>query len=219
MKKLLLLALVAGAAASQADVTIDTLSGWNGTDSINSFGVSDTSTYGQTFKVTTAPLLMTYEFQLESQQVDEGFHAFNLYVMAWDDVNNHATGPVLYKSGDQFLVDSGTWQDFTVAPNVMLNANSKYVAFISTSESNRDVNWASMQAGRGGTDAYADGQFMFTNNGADTNGWTNNTWSSWSTNDTAFKAVFCGPAVPEPTTIVGLGLSVIGFIRKKRKQS
>lgn len=216
MKTFIALSALALVAASQANTSIDTLSTWSGSDYVGSFGVTDTSTYGQTFVVPNVETeLLSYTFVLRSSNNPVSFHPFNFYLMGWDTVNGRATGSLLFKSGTLFSVDTNANQTFTVGPKVNLVAGNKYVAFISTSEANRNVNWSAAQGYR--SDApYNDGEFVFLNNGSDTSAWTNQTWNSFAPQDTAFHAEFCTPAVPEPASMTALAMGALALIRRKR---
>jgi uncharacterized protein YcnI len=58
-----LFVLVMSPLLAQAQTNIDTTTSWNGSDYAYAFGVTDTATYGQTIRVTSASQLNYFNFR------------------------------------------------------------------------------------------------------------------------------------------------------------
>ncbi len=163
--------------------TISTLEiGPKGT--IQSWGAPDTSAYGQTFTVSDPTRLDTATVSIR----DNGNPiSFDLHVFAWSGAR--ATGASLGQvsgitagSADFELIEIGSI-------GADLNAAGEYVFFLQAT-SNGSSSWQTVD----GT-SYADGNFVYQNNGGNTDQWTTVNWTSSSLNDLAFSLVFNLPAL------------------------
>jgi hypothetical protein len=219
----LLLASVSYAPLASAAPTfvIDTLSGWNGVDAIASFGEPNTATYGQTVTVGPDNVLNGFTFLLDQTSLAP-VH-FRAYVMAWDDAQSRATGPVLYTSGNMQTTNVVGFETFNInTGNLALNSGSDYVLFFNAS-SNFDglgdsANWAS----RASSNVYPSGLFVFQNNGGNFGNLSTQPWDrDWQGPgyDLAFRAEFS--RVPEPASLLlgCLGAMGGGFAMRRRRRS
>ena len=189
---LIVLAAAACSATARAD-TIDTLSGWNGSDGIGSFGRNDTSDYGQTITVGSANVLQSFEFVMQLYYGTPASSNFQGYVMAWNNSTDEATGPVLYQSPVMSFSNTGDWEDFTFnTGGLVLTAGNQYVLFVNTAD-NPGPDYAAYMASRENGDIYPGGLFVFQNNDEDFSQLTQAPWSlNWQGPgyDTAFRATF-----------------------------
>jgi len=172
-------------------LAIDTTGSWNGTSQVSTFGIPNTQTYGQTIVAEGTGTLISFTFYIKGATT----LAFRGHVYAWDGTK--ATGPSLYDSAPVSTTNSSIFEEVTFATNLSLTIGQAYVIFVSSSEDN---------GGHSGTavfglvaNPYANGTFVFRNNGTDTSQWTGGSWSSFSS-DLAFKADFVpnasGSSVP-----------------------
>lgn len=178
-------------ASSAGAQNIDTISAWNGTSFISSYGVVNTATYGQTITPTARQTtLESFTFKLGFAGAAVNSKA---YIYQWD--GSKATGSALYTSAPVSIGSAA--QFYTVTFNTggtTLTANQQYVIMMSTSElqggaPNSAARWGSV----GNNTAYAGGQFVYMNNGTNTALWTTNAWSNIP-QDLAFQVGFT--AVP-----------------------
>jgi len=222
MKRVLSIALVSffvGVVNAQASSIVIPETGGQ----IHSFGETNSATYGQTFKTVNAVDLVLDSFSL--WVVDFSFEPdaidFAGYVMQWDTALNRATGPVLYESTQRTTVASATSQRFDfLTGGLTLNSANTYVAFLSAS------NFFDGLFGFGGMPrndpgAYADGHFVYMDNGSDFGALTTNTWDSFGpVQDLQFEAQFSSATpVPEPASMLLLGSGLIGAgVRRYRQR-
>jgi hypothetical protein len=89
-------ALLALGVPAMAD-NIDTTPQWNGSNSISSWGVTDTATYGQTITPTTGQRILT-GFTFELARTLGTAPQYQAFVYQWDSVNNRITGTALFSS-------------------------------------------------------------------------------------------------------------------------
>jgi uncharacterized protein with beta-barrel porin domain len=176
---------------------IDTISQWNGTSFISSWGATNTATYGQTITATNLQSKLTsFTFELTQSGPPPNYQAF---VYQWDPTNRHITGPALFTSGP--LVAPTTPNINTYVPvtintgAVQLVAGQQYVLFFTTSSQTNPITGSAYRYGALTNDtAYGGGRFVFINNGStntpadfaalDTTSW------SFINEDLAFRATF-----------------------------
>lgn len=195
---------------------IDTTSAWTG-GSVGDFGEVNDATYGQV--VTTGSKfykLQEFSFWITTSS-SFGSSRFAAYVMAWDNTNFRASGPVLFESGLYTNPPGSGWVEFRVPVNVTLAPNTQYVLFFNASkyfDGNKDVSaFRSLDS-----DLYAGGNFVSLRNGSDFNALTSTRWGEPFRKDLAFRAVF----VPEPSTyalgIIGSGVMAVLARRRKTQR-
>lgn len=222
MKKTFLLALTAIAAATvatssaRADV-IETVSTWDVGNFWQPFGEPNTATYGQSFIAPSDNHLDSVTFYLTPYQ--GGPVDFKFYVMAW--TGSQATGAVLAESNVQTF-DNTTegYTAFTFNADVDLISGSSYVAFINAIFDGNDG--LAGVAGYSVSD-YADGAFVYYNNGNDFGALTTNSWDCTTCNDLAFRMEFSaggqGDGVPAPASLALLGFGLLGLGARARSKS
>jgi hypothetical protein len=156
--------------------TIDTTTGWNGSQSISPFGEGSSATYGQTFTVSIGnTILNSFSFYLnDGHSGDPDPINFVAYVMAWD--GSKATGSILYESAPQTTAGAAGFELFSFnTGGLALNGGQQYIAFLSTSTQ------FDGQDDRGSmatvNDAYAGGGFYYFNNGSDFGLLTTSAWN------------------------------------------
>ena len=195
--------------------SIDTTGG-TGKLEVAPFGVTNTSTYGETFTATANNVLTSYSLYLNGNASNLQFAS---YIYAWD--GNKATGPALFSSAVQSY-NGGSDVAFTFNPGANLVSGSKYVAFLTT---------AGLQAGQANqtvqmpvvsSSTYAGGDFVYYNTGDNFAQLTSNTWDchdGCGFGDAFFKASFGAAAVPEPASwaMMILGMGAIGYAMRRRK--
>jgi hypothetical protein len=215
----MLLAVLLAAALDEdcaAQETISTLSYWNGSSYMWPFGQDGSATYGQTF---VAPLANNFLNSMTFYLNDEGPPTtFGAYVMSWEV--QKAKGPILYESPQLNTTNNGGaggFETFTLNTGPLeLTPGESYVAFFSVSEY-FDVVLPYEFCRMGGLSdwnvGYADGRFVYLNNGGDPTAWTMNNWVTDHAFgvDLAFEMSF----VPEPATMALLAAG-LALLRRKR---
>jgi hypothetical protein len=170
---------------------IDTVSQWNGTSFISSYGVTNTATYGQTFTPTSGQTRLSgFTFQLGFASNPIASQAF---VYQWDTANSRIIGPALFSSGTINLAAGSGYTPITVnTGGVTLTAGRQYVLFLSTSNLQGGAPLSSSRWGAlTNNTAIPNGQFVFQNNGPTFANLFTNTWSSIS-EDLAMQAFLSG---------------------------
>ncbi|MGI9089765.1 MAG: PEP-CTERM sorting domain-containing protein [Gemmatimonadaceae bacterium] len=221
------LMLAAAPLAAQSSISIAPTG-----DPLNGFGKPSIATFGQTFTAPTGSVLQSFQFYLANDADDGGnggFLNFRGYVMAWDAVNGHATGPVLFSSvartGNPLDTYSTAFSTFGIPGGTTLNPGGAYVAFLSASglapTGNPAFAFENMEAGA----AYAGGQWVYNDNGDDFASLSTTTWNNaFGDQDAAFNAQFTQAGVttaPEPSELVLMvsGLSgLAGIVRLRRRR-
>src|SRR5581483_411691 len=182
------------AAAATADTTIDTISVWNGSDTVCDFGNPNTATYGQVVTVPAGDTdLKSFTFELYNVPSAAVFRG---EVYAWDAVDGHAEGSSLYESAPTSTTGAtAQGVTFTIPGGVALTAGEQIVIFASVS---KDYGLGSGQVGCWGAtalDTYAGGEFVYINNGGDPSQWTTGSWTTDYGIQSAFTAHFSPPRV------------------------
>ena len=203
------LLLVAGCLTAQVvNPSINTISSWNGSQFISSFGVTDTATYGQTLTLASSGLLNNFSFEIGNCGAQVTFRG---EVYAWDGTK--ATGPALWEGAPQTLPNSSAFALVTMSPGVTLTPG-QYVIFVSTSKDQSGAPSSACRFGAVTNTAYSGGLFVFMNNTANPALWTTNTWSTIS-EDLAMYVTINGyppPGTPLPSSfpLVVIGLIALG---------
>lgn len=211
--------LVTATAVTQANTTIDTASGWNGLDQIGLFGEDAASIWGQTVTVDNADTsLDSFSFWVNDQNSFAPVN-FAAYVVAWDDTNQVATGPVLYQSATQTTTQIDAFEMFTFnTGGLNLTQGQQYILLLSAADF---------------FDSQADSAFLGDSNGDNYAGGTayllpaagNNFaaiysagWVPPGNTDLVFIANFSGTPTPEPASmaLLVMGAGVIGLAVRRR---
>jgi len=221
--------LIGLAVTSQAStVSVETVSVWNGTQEVFSFGEPNTATYGQTFRTPDAIHTVLDDFTFYLRQDQPGVPVqFGAYVYAWDSLNSRATGPNLFQSAMFETTNNGGAGGFeaitAVTGGISLDSGVDYVAFFSASEY---FDGAAGLATFGATPlaSYSDGRFVFINNGSNTGQWTGGAWTTTHQGgiNLAFDMTFSDglSVVPlPPAAAMGfLMMGLLGAIRHRRRK-
>jgi len=224
------------AAPVSAQTTIETTSFWDGLMQVQPFGKPNTATYGQTFVVPSSDnVLNSFSFFLR----DLGGGAdleFQGYIAAFDPAVgvSRLVGANLFESAIRAGPTTGatfTRYEFDVG-GLALTPGSTYVAFVSASGHfgaislvNAVASWGQIQTAA--IDPYANGHFVFSNNGNDFSLLSTIPWTSFDGADLAFELQFTSGVepspgvIPEPSTVLlvgtGMGILLIGVARRRRR--
>ena len=183
---------------------INTIASWDGTTSINPWGISsNTPTYGETITPVAGQTRLT-SFTFELSQQSGTAPQYQAYVYQYNSATRLITGPALFTSG-VFTAPSGA--PFTAVTintgSLALAVGQQYVLFFSTSNLTGQVA-ASYKWGQvSNTTAYAGGQFVF-NNSAAFASLSTVPWTTSQPNDLAFMATLSGflsPTLPTGAAI------------------
>ena len=197
-------------ASAHAAASIDTISSWNGSSYISSWGVTDTATYGQTITTTSATLLRSATFELSA--AGGATANFQAYVYQWDPSSSHIVGSALYTSAVMTAPSGSSFAPVTITPDVMLAGSSQYVIFFSTSglqtgQPHSSYHWGSV----GSNTLYTGGQFVYMNNTDTFSLLGTNVWSN-ITQDLAMQ-ILLGPDIYTATlnqgNYLGLGAAAV----------
>ncbi len=178
----LVLPLLASAVQAQS---IDTALSWDGTTAFHPFGLPDTATYGQTITSPAQPAtLKAFDFRINPHGVA---FPFKFYVYEWDPLTSRPVGIPLYASPIQTTEATDQFQALGVSGlNITLFPGKQYVLFASVSETPGPAAGGGWGAASDST--YANGSFVYINNGSDTSRWTSEAWTTVNSYDSAFVA-------------------------------
>ena len=190
-------ALLAMAVPASAQ-SINTMPQWDGTNSVSSWGVTDTATYGQTITPTTGQRILT-SFTFDLARTSGTAPQYQAYVYQWDSVNNRIMGTALYASGLMTAPSATTFTAVTInTGSIVLTPGQQYVLFLSTSTAQPQATASYKWGELANNTTYAGGQFVFNNNGATFATLSTGAWSNQSF-DLAFIATlfgFLSPTLP-----------------------
>jgi hypothetical protein len=208
--------------SAQAATVINAAPTWNGSSAVSAWGITNTSTYGQTFTVAGPDNILTsFSFQIGQTSSPIPFAA---YIAEWaGGPNGNVVGSLLYNSGLQSFSNpgGGFQQAIFNTGNLLLNTGSKYVAFLSTSGFQAGQPSSTTNFGFVGGDDYAGGEFVYYNTGDNFSPLLNSNWGTLSSfaGDVAFQANLTSSAtaaVPTPAllpALLGMGAAAL----RKRK--
>ena len=211
-------------AAASAQLSINTIPGWDGTSFISSFGVTNTATYGENITVPGgSSALNSFSFEIGHCNASVTFRGS---VYAWD--GNKATGPSLYESAPMTIAAGPTFQLVTFNTGGLSLPAGNYVLFASTSQDQTSAPTSACQWGAvNNNTAYAGGQFVYINNGPNVGQWTTNTWSAIA-EDLAFRVdglalppsgAAGAPAASTTSLLIGFaGLIGVGLMLMSRRR-
>lgn len=201
-------ALLALSTPASAQI-IDTHPEWNGITSIQSWGVTDTATYGQTITPTASQTRLN-AFTFDLARTGGTAPQYQAFVYEFNSTTNRIVGPALFASG-VLTAPAGTgFTPVTInTGNVTLAAGKQYVLFLSTSNQQPQANSSYKYGQVGNNTAYAGGQFVFNNNGAN---FANLSTTNWSTiaEDLAFTAFLSAAGTGENATQAQQGAFQLG---------
>jgi hypothetical protein len=181
-------ALALTALGSSPASAISTYSQWNGIQDIESFGCPNTTTYGQVITVKNKTMLNKFGFSWKYVGESGGSMVVRGEVYAWDGTK--ATGSALWESDTRKIsFTDGVFHKEVFSPGALpLISGERYVLFASIDKdfakckNGYIVGWGAVA-----DSAYANGTFVYQNNGGNSANWTQSAWSGFGI-DLAFDA-------------------------------
>jgi len=202
----------------QAAESIDTTPNWNGSSAVAPWSSSPTESYGQIITPLEDGNLTDFTFFINPNLLTPDI-AYQARVYQWDYTGGPGvwgpTGPSLYNSGTlSFSGTPGSFSEVSInTGGIAVSAGIPYVLFFSTvGETNTSGNSTSW--GFIGSDVYANGDFVFSNNASSfTDPWDS---SFGPGTELAFKANIAAP-VPGPLPLLGVA-AAFGYGRGMRRR-
>lgn len=225
-----------------AKTIIETVSAWDRSSFVVSFGEPNTTTYGQSFIAPNEDNFLTsFVFFLDVDDksdtttfvpsedsvtfnstyfLDESDNSENTTFAVYVAEFNGSTliGPILFESGPLSTTLSPGFEKFAVSTGgVELVSGNQYVAFFSASDFLNGVPTTNSAAALLTDEVYSGGRFVYQNNGSDFNQLFSIEWFSQK-RDLVFELEFdAGPpeSTPEPMSLLSLlGITAVTAVRR-----
>lgn len=198
LKDILLSGLIIGLTALPATAaTVSTLP--LETSFVQSWGLPDTSAYGQTITLGGAETLNSFSFRINDLGTAINFDA---YVFGWD--GDSTSGSALFSSNGVTVGASGM-NTITINVGALPLLAGQYILFLQATSLGLAY-WGTVTG-----DPYNGGSFAFQNNNGDPSKFGNNSWLVG--NELAFSYTTDVTAVPVPAALplLATGLGALGF--------